>query len=130
MSYYNSACRRRGTDLKEMQGPSLQISETLQSGRSVARVKWRGCRVTTQHLGEHITIICLFITICFSDGTVNRTICVTEFEGDCHFKMNGQVRTCPSSDNRGETFFVYFLTQPSVGCHWAYCAYNEEDVDI
>ena len=54
---------------------------------------------------------------------------MTEIEGDCHFKMSGQVRSSPDSRGGGGTFFVYFLPQPSVGCHWAYCAYNEEDVE-
>jgi hypothetical protein len=29
--------------------------------------------------------------LCFSDGTVNRTLCVTAFHGNCEVKMDGRV---------------------------------------
>ncbi|XP_023344139.1 uncharacterized protein LOC111713504 [Eurytemora carolleeae] len=55
------------------------------------------------------------------DGTVNRTLCVTAFGGNCEVKMtNGQVRGCP--DPRGGIFYVYYLLRPGISCNWGYCA--------
>lgn len=42
------------------------------------------------------------------EGTVNRTLCVTEISGHCGYSQKGQVRACRDSD--GE-FYVYRLPQ-------------------
>ena len=55
-----------------------------------------------------------------SDGTVERTFCITGVQENCETTVVGKVRTCISE--AGGQYFVYDLVKPVIGCQWAYCA--------
>ena len=60
-----------------------------------------------------------------SDGTVDRTFCVTGLNVECDTTLPGKVMAC---SHLNAQFFVYHLKQPSVGCQWAYCARDTDDI--
>ena len=60
-----------------------------------------------------------------SEGTVDRTLCVTGIDAEYDTTLNVKVR---ARSHLNAQFFVYHLKQPRVGCQWAYSARDFDDL--